>query len=78
MSSKTLTDLTVCLHAETPKAILVSDDGEPSHAHWIPKSQCEYANTGKFSYEGGRIGAKKFPVVVVTLPEWLAINKGLA
>lgn len=78
MSSKILTDLTLCLHAETDKAILVSDTGVAARAVWLPKSQIEIEQTGKFTYAENRIGAKKYPVVIVTLPEWIAIDKGLA
>lgn len=64
--SKELTDLTLHLHAETEKAIRVSDDGIDKHAVWLLLSQCEvtphahYANT-----------------VEVTCPVWLAQQKGL-
>lgn len=75
MSSKTLTDLTLCLHHETDKAVLVSETGDPKKSVWIPKSQCEVSKTEKVArVEGG----KSYPVVEVTMPEWLAINKDLA
>lgn len=54
-----LIDCAVQLHHETPKAWLVSDDGDRKRAVWIPKSQAEFA-------EG-----------VITMPEWLAKDKGL-
>lgn len=61
-----LIDITMQLHAKTDKAVLVSDDGERSHAKWLPLSQIELddANTQR-------------GMVVVTLPEWLALEKGL-
>lgn len=74
MGSKTLTDLTLCLHHETPKAILVSETGDPKKSVWIAKSQCEVSATEKIA----QVGREKYPVVEVTLPEWVAINKGLA
>ena len=52
------------MHAETDRAIRVSDDGEDRNAVWLPKSQIE-------------IGELKAGYVEVTLPEWLAIDKGL-
>lgn len=58
-------DLTMRLHHETDRAVLVSDDGEEKHAVWLPKSQIEYEK------------AKSPGHVVVTLPEWLATDKGL-
>lgn len=59
-----LVDLTMKLHAETDRAIRVSDDGEDRNAVWLPKSQVEFVMT-------------KPGYVEVTLPEWLAIDKGL-
>jgi hypothetical protein len=59
-----LVDLTMQLHAETAKAILVSDDGDKAKAIWLPLSQCEIERKG----DG---------IVIVTLPEWLAIQRGL-
>lgn len=59
----TLIDLTLQIHVETPKAIKVSDDGNPKKAVWLPLSQIEMVKKGN--------------LVEVTLPEWLAIDKGL-
>ncbi|MBY6239856.1 hypothetical protein [Methylosinus sp. Sm6] len=59
-----LVDLTMQLHHETPKAILVSDAGDRDKAVWLPKSHVEFER-------------KKQGVVVVTLPEWMAIEKKL-
>lgn len=57
-------DITVVWHAETDKAILVSDDGEKDGAQWLPKSQIEYEMiTPSTAY--------------VTLPVWLAREKRL-
>lgn len=54
-----LIDCAVQLHHETPKAWLVSDDGDRTKAVWIPKSQAEFENG------------------ILTMPEWLAKEKGL-
>ena len=55
------------LHVETENAILVSHDGDKDKAVWLPKSQVEFATSVRgFSQ-----------VVIVTLPEWLAKEKGL-
>ena len=59
-----LVDLTMQLHAETAKAALVSDDGDKAKAIWLPLSQIEIERKAK-------------GIVVVTLPEWLAIQRGL-
>jgi hypothetical protein len=60
-----LIDIVCTLHAETEKAIFVSDDGEKDNAVWLPKSQIEYELRG-------RTGS-----TIVTMPEWLAKDKGL-
>lgn len=65
MSKNELTDVTLQLHHETDRAILVSDDGHGEKAVWIPKSQCEFEQTGKPG------------IVLVTLPTWLAKERGL-
>lgn len=70
MGNSDLTDLTLYKRAETALAILVSDDGVEKHAVWLPKSQIEYAPV-----DSGVGGAKN--IVLVTLPEWLAIERGL-
>jgi len=64
-----LIDLTLQKHAETKLAILVSDDGEAKNAVWLPLSQIEVAAVAG-------TGAAK-GLVLVTLPEWLATDKGL-
>lgn len=58
-----LIDLSVILHHETAKAFLVSDDGDKDKAVWIAKSTCEIEPKGK--------------VWTLTLPEWVATQKGL-
>ncbi len=59
-----LIDLTVHRHAQTAKAVRVSDDGEDSKAVWLPLSQIE-------------IGDEDGNHIEITLPEWLAKDKGL-
>lgn len=59
-----LIDATMQLHHATDKAVLVSDDGDRDNAVWVPLSQCKI--------ETGKRG-----IVTITLPEWLAIEKGL-
>lgn len=63
-----LIDVTVQKHAETAKAFLVSDDGDKSKAVWIPKRQCEIEAKA-------RVGGEDF--YELTLPEWLAKDRGL-
>ena len=64
MTKSDIIDLAMHLHAETASAIKVSDNGEAKHAVWLPKSQIEIEKAS-----GGN--------VCITLPEWLAIEKGL-
>lgn len=72
MSHSDLIDLTMRKHAETKHAVLVSDDGIEKNAVWLPLSQIEIApvlgTTGATAASG---------TILVTLPEWLAIDKGL-
>lgn len=62
MSKSDLIDIDVDLKHETAKAYLVNAGGDDV---WIPKSQCEF-----------EMGDKP-PSGKLTLPEWLAENKGL-
>lgn len=59
-----LVDVTVALHAITERAIKVSPLGEKKDAVWIPISQVEVVQRPGGSAE-------------ITMPEWLAIEKGL-
>lgn len=59
-----LIDLSLQLHHETERAILVSDTGDRDDAVWLAKSQIEYAEI-------------KPGFVDVTCPEWLATERGL-
>ena len=58
-----LVDLTLQIHARTNRAILVSDDGDRERAVWVPLAPVEVAPQGRHH--------------VVTMPEWLAIDRGL-
>ena len=59
-----LIDIDVECTARTEKAVLVHA-GDKAEAVWLPLSQCEIA-------PGGIPG-----IETVTLPEWLALEKGL-
>lgn len=61
-----LIDIAGVIHAETDKAVLFSDTAHREDAKWLPKSQIE------IEADGGR---RNF--VTVTMPERLAIEKGL-
>lgn len=60
----TVIDITVQLLHETAAAVRVTDS-TPDKGVWLPRSQIEIE-------EGDKPG-----LIVVTLPEWLAIEKGL-
>jgi hypothetical protein len=62
MSGRTI-ELEMYVHAETEKAILVSEDGEEDNAVWLPKSQIEYESDGDMA--------------TVQCPEFIAIDRGL-
>lgn len=60
-----LIDLTLTIRAQTQKAIQITDYAKPGIGWiWLPKSQIEYEEKGR-------------GIVVVTMPEWLARDKGL-
>ena len=62
--SADLVDIDVQVLHETEKAALVTVD-VPDNGVWLPKSQIELSETG--------IGG----IMTMTLPEWLALDKGL-
>lgn len=59
-----IVDIDGAIEARTQKAVLFHT-GDKSEAAWLPLSQIEIEETGV----GG--------IVTVTLPEWLALDKGL-
>ena len=66
MSGKSdLHDFYLHKHAETERAILVSETGDRDKAVWLPKSQIEVSD-----------GPNRL-LVEVAMPEWLAVEKGL-
>lgn len=58
-------DIDVHVHVKTERAVLISETGDRDAAEWVPLSQVEVEMTG---------GA----TARITLPEWLAIEKGFA
>lgn len=59
-----LTDISVFVVHETQSAVLVHD-GDETKKVWLPKSQIEIERD-----------AHKPHLATITLPEWLAIDKG--
>lgn len=64
-TAREVVDVACQQHHETEKAYLVSDSGDRDDAVWLPKSQVE------------RGDAKGGGVYLFTMPEWLAVDKGL-
>lgn len=64
MSNSNLIDLTVQVHHMTDRAVLISDTGETDDAVWLPLSQCEVLQRPNC-------------MAIVTMPEWLAVERGL-
>lgn len=58
-------DVAVQVHHTTDRAILVSDDGDRAKAVWLPLSMVEVETHARTS------------TAVVTMPEWLALEKKL-
>lgn len=73
-----LIDLPLALHHKTGKAALVSETGDAKKGKWLPLSHIEIEDTGK-TVRGEEANGQVLDVklVTVTLPEWLAIEKGL-
>lgn len=59
-----LIDVTMQLHHRTDLAVLASDDGDKENAVWLPLSQVE-------------VLTKENGIIEVTMPGWLAVEKGL-
>ena len=71
-------DLMLAKHHQTEQDVLVSDTGEEAKAVWLPLSRVEIEdarNTAKGKLKGGR--TVTLQMIVVTLPERLAMEKGL-
>lgn len=64
MPKSDLIDVTVQVHAMTDRAVRVSDDGDDKNAVWLPLSQVEVLKRPR-------------GIALITLPEWLAFEKGL-
>jgi hypothetical protein len=72
-----LVDLDLVLHHRTDKGLLVSRDGLEASAVWLPRSACEVVPNG-FAVGTLRNGQRaRLPQISVTLPDHLAVAKGL-
>jgi hypothetical protein len=73
-----LVDLMLTKHRQTQNDILVSDTGEEAKAVWLPLSWVEIEdarNIAKGKLKGGQ--SVTLQMIVVTMPERLAMEKGL-
>ena len=62
----------------TRDAVKVSDTGEDSRAIWLPLKEIEIQEASRTAGAVNRNGqTTSRPVVTVTVPEWLAKEKGL-
>lgn len=68
----------VAFHGETERAWLVSSDGDPARAVWIPKSLTDLGEAcGGFERMDPRCQRLLVPIYAATVPLWLAVEKGL-
>lgn len=71
-------DLDLVLHWETNDAFKFSETGEEARAIWLPKRYLQTRPVGKSVAAIKRDGQRAvLPVLTVTLPIWLAKDKGL-
>lgn len=57
-------------HHKTDKAILISETGRKEDAVWVPLSQCQNEPEPEMTEHSME--------VEICIPEWLAVEKGLA
>jgi hypothetical protein len=69
MTRNDIINVECTLHADPAGAlaILVSSDGLEDSAVWLPRSQIEYDRNASVG-----------DIITVTMPEWLATDKGLS
>ncbi len=71
MSRSDLADIAVRFWHETSGAILVSETDSSDDGVWLPKSKVEFVCRGRPE------GPLRGDLIEVTLPQWLATEKGL-
>lgn len=73
-----LSDYDLAFHYDTGKAVLVSETGDEAKAVWLPKSHVEIVRSDKTVTGTRKDGqAMNWPLVTVTIPEWIAKEKDL-
>jgi len=68
--------LTLFLHREETASVLVSLTGRNSDSKWLPRSQIEIAPE-RVDAPATKERKLSMPMIMVTLPDWLAKSKGL-
>lgn len=66
--------LTLVIHGDVGASTKVSETGDEHRAVLLPRSQITVAATGKRTSE---VGKPKYAIAEVTMPEWLAKDRGL-
>lgn len=72
-----LVDLTLVQHRATERAVLVSETGDEAKAQWLPISLVESVPTGRYEQILVQGRRQQAAVCVVTMPAWLARERGL-
>lgn len=73
-------DLVLHYDNDVRAAMLVSIDGDESHAVWLPKSEIAFVLAGRnasATTTQGKPVDGGLPVVSINMPEWLAKDRGL-
>jgi hypothetical protein len=73
-----LHDFKMALHYDTGKAIHASETGDEAKAVWLPHSAIEIERHAQFTKGVSKSGQQvSLPLITVTVPEWMAKQKGL-
>lgn len=71
-----LVDLTLIVRHTTERGVLVSET-EDGTGQWLPLAHVEVAPTGTYLWCRDKYGRRWCAVAIVTLPRWLAQERGL-
>lgn len=75
MSTSKLADVEVTVLHQTAMAVRVTATGDEKDAVWVPKNHAEFCDSKADYTPFDRLKPKT--VYLLTLPEWLALEKGL-
>lgn len=69
-------ELALHIDNENHSSIAVSEDGDVAKMKWLPRTKIEYREIGcRFVKSPGGIRRQ---VIEITMPAWLAVDRGLA